>query len=154
MPTFDETWKSIGPLWAAVNDSEGAEASGLAPSSNDGEATVFAVRTGDVEQPPQLPEGGDVVGAPLGPYDAVEVTLFGRAAARGRIAFGDSVAVVGRFDFEHGTDPDKLGPAVLSALAEEAFLEGADVIYTVVEGHQAPSYLGSGWTEAGRLARS
>ncbi|WP_156143988.1 hypothetical protein [Sinomonas humi] len=153
MPALDEIWNSIGPLWAAVNESEWAE-SGPAPSVDGGEATVFAARTADVEQPPQLPEGGDVVGAPLGPYDAVEVTLFGRAAARGRIAFGDSVAVVGHFDFEKGTDPDVLGPALVSALAEEAFLEGAEVIYTVVEASQAPSYLGTGWTEAGRLTRS
>lgn len=164
MPAFDETWKSIAPLWAAVNGPGGdahsgspaAAATALSPSSG-GDAVVFAVRTADVEQPPRLPEGGDVVGAPLGPYDAVEVTLFGRPAAKGRIAFGDSVAVVGRFEFEHGADPDELGPAVLSALAEEAFLEGAEVIYTIVEGVEgveAPSYLGTGWTEAGRLASS
>lgn len=167
MPTFEETWMSIGPLWAALNDAEGRIEGGtlvldgstptrLAPSSADaaGDAVVLSVRTADVEQPPRLPDGGDVFGAPLGPYDAVELTMFGRPAAKGRVAFGEGIAVVGRFEFNAGANPEELGPALVSALAEEAFLEGAEVIYTILDGTDTPSHLGSGWTEAGRLERS
>lgn len=171
MPTFDEVWKSVAPLWAAVNGAEARvdgdalvlEEAGtpfrLVPSadaiggSTTGDAIVFAIATSDVEQPPALPEGGDVVEAPLGLFDAVELTLFGRPAAKGRIAFGDGLAVVGRFEFEPGPPPEVLGPPVLSALAEEAFLEGAETLYTVVDGDGLPSYLGNGWSEAGRLRR-
>jgi hypothetical protein len=142
MPSFDEVWTSVAPVWAALNGSETAD---------DGAATVFSIPTSDVDQAPSLPDGGDVVEAPLGPFDVVEVTLFGRPAAKGRIAFGDGLAVVGRFEFEAGFTPDDFGPALLSALAEEAFLEGAETIYTVVEGESLPPFLGHGWSEAGRL---
>lgn len=145
MPSFDEVWKSVAPVWAALNDAE---------SADDGDATVFSIPTSDIDQTPSLPEGGDVVGAPLGPFDVVEATLFGRPAARGRIAFGDGLAVVGRFDFEVGFAPEDFGPALLSALAEEAFLEGAETLYTVVEGAALPHFLGSGWSEAGRLGQA
>ncbi|NUP75033.1 MAG: hypothetical protein HOQ07_10355, partial [Sinomonas sp.] len=127
--------------------------SSLAPGGETGEATVFEIRTSEVEQPPRLPEGGDLVEAPLGGFDAVELTLFGRPAAKGRIAFGEGLAVVGRFEFEEGTSPDELGPAVLSALAEEALLEGAEVIYTIIDGAGFPSFLGEGWSESARLLR-
>lgn len=151
MAAFEESWKSIAPLWAAVN---GAESTLLEPAGSEAGGTiVLEISTSDVDQPPRLPEGGDLVEAPLGLFDTVELTLFGRPAAKGRIAFGEGIAAVGLFEFEDGTSADELGPAVLSALAEEAFLEGAEVIYTVVEG-EAPSYLGSGWSETGRLRRS
>ncbi|WP_422936448.1 hypothetical protein [Sinomonas sp. P47F7] len=141
MGAFEDSWQSIAPLWAAL---DGAE-----PSPG---AVVLMIRTSDIAQPPNLPEGGDLVEAPLGPFDAVELTLFGRPAAKGRIAFGEGLAVVGRFEFVDEASADQLGPAVLSALAEEAFLEGAELIYTVVDGG-APSFLGNGWSEVGRLSR-
>jgi hypothetical protein len=118
-------------------------------SAPDGNATVFAIPTSAVDQTASLPEGGGVVGAPLGDFDVVEVTQFGRPAAKARIAFGENLAVVGRFEFEAGFSADELGPALLAALAEEAFLEGAETIYTVADGNALPSYLGRGWSRSG-----
>lgn len=145
MPAFEEVWKSVVPLWLAVNGEE---------SAADGEATVFAIPTSDVDQTAKLPEGGSVVGAPMGDFDVVEVTQFGRPAGKARIAFGEGLAVVGRFEFEPGFTPEDFGPALLAALAEEAFLEGAKTIYTVAEGKELPSFLGDRWSQSGPVPRA
>ncbi|MEA5454323.1 hypothetical protein SPF06_06275 [Sinomonas sp. JGH33] len=152
MPAFDEVWTSIAPLWAALS---GDARDRLAASPEEaGEAAVFRIATSEVDEAPALPEGADLVEAPLGAYDIVELTLFGRPAAKARIAFGNGIAAVGRFEFEPGQSPDQLGPGLLSALAQEAFAEGAETIYTVADGTEQPPYLGPGWTEAGRLRRA
>ncbi|MDQ4500921.1 hypothetical protein [Sinomonas sp. ASV322] len=151
MTVFDEIWTSLAPLWEALG---GGEQGRLAVSPvASGEAVVFAIRTSDVDPSPVLPEGADVIEAPLGEYDVVELTLFGRPAAKARIAYGDGIAAVGRFEFQQGQLPEQLAPGLLAALAQEAFAEGAETLYTVAEGTEQPPYLGPGWSEAGRLRR-
>jgi hypothetical protein len=169
MTDFEPSWESIAPLLAALHGQEpqfddgtllippAAGSAGVRISMHDGEgpanATLLAIATSAVPQPPRLPEGGGLAEAPLGAYDAVELTVFGRPAAKGRIAYGGPVAAVGGFEFAVDDVDGSLGAAVVSALAEEAFLEGAEWVVTVVGGDPAdvPAYLGEGWFPAARL---
>ncbi|ASN51863.1 hypothetical protein [Sinomonas sp. R1AF57] len=171
MTDFEPSWESIAPLLAALHGQEaqfdngalliapttGAAGSILSMHDGDGaaDATLLAIATGDIPQPPKLPEGGGIAEAPLGAYDAVELTVFGRPAAKGRIAYGTSVAAVGGFEFAVDDAEGSLGAAVVSALAEQAFLEGAEWLVTLVEGDPAevPAFLGEGWAPAARLRR-
>ncbi|MDQ0259953.1 hypothetical protein [Sinomonas atrocyanea] len=153
MTDFELSWDTVAPLFAALGDDRA-----LAPHAGTGpaDATVLAIATGDVAQPPKLPEGGGLSEAPLGEYDAVELTVWGRPAAKGLIAFGDGVAAVGGFEFAADDADGRLGAAVVSALAEEAFLEGAEWLVTLVSGDPAevPAYLAEGWREAAKVSAS
>ncbi|BCT76068.1 hypothetical protein SCMU_19100 [Sinomonas cyclohexanicum] len=152
MTDFELNWDTVAPLFAALPGEDRA----LTPRGGEGaaDATVLAIATGDIPQPPKLPEGGGISEAPLGAYDAVELTLFGRPAAKGHIAFGDGIAAIGGFEFTADDADGRLGAAVVSALAEEAFLEGAEWLVTIVPGDPAkvPSFLAQGWTEAAKLS--
>ncbi|GAB3286057.1 hypothetical protein GCM10027449_32280 [Sinomonas notoginsengisoli] len=152
MTDFEPRWDMITPLFAAISGEDHAYAPHEGPGSAD--ATVLAIPTGDVPQPPKLPEGGGISEAPLEEYDVVELTIWGRPAAQGRIAFGDGVAAIGGFGFAADDADGRLGAAVVSALAEEAFLEGAEWLVTVIDGDPAaiPPYLAQGWTEAAKVS--
>ena len=80
-------------------------------------------------------------------YDVVELTRVDRPLARGRAAFGDGFAVVGPV---RAVDGDAVAPdheaAVLARLAEEAFVEGADVVYAPVDAGAADRHEALGWT--------
>lgn len=153
MTEFELRWESVAPLFAALGDGRA-----FAPHEGGGtaDATVLAIATGDIPQPPTLPEGGAMSEAPLGDYDVAELTVWGRPAVKGRIAYGDGVAAIGGFEFA-ADDPDgRLGAAVVSALAEEAFLEGAGWLVTIVDGEAAetPAFLGGAWREAAKVSAS
>lgn len=152
MTDFEPRWDSISPLLAAIRGGSLP----YAPQEGDGaaDARLLVIATADVPQPPRLPEGGGLSEAPLGDYDAVELTVFGRPAAKGRIAFGDGVAAIGAFEFAADDADGSLGAAVVSALAEEAFLEGAEWIVSAVDGGSGdlPAYLNQGWHVAARLS--
>lgn len=152
MTDFELNWDAVAPLFAAI----AGEDRTYTPHEGSGnaDATVLAIATGDVPQPPRLPEGGGISEAPLGEYDVVELTIWGRPAAQGRIAFGDGIAAIGGFGFAADDADGRLGAAVVSALAEEAFLEGAEWLVTIVEGDsaQTPAFLAEGWAEAGKLS--
>lgn len=151
MTDFELRWDTLAPLLAALGNERA-----LAPHGGAGpaDATLLAIATGDVPQPPRLPEGGGLSEAPLGEYDAVELTIWGRPAAKGLIAFGEGVAAIGGFDFAAGDADGSLGAAVVSALAEEAFLEGAEWLVTLVDGDPAevPAYLAQGWREVAKVS--
>ena len=151
MTDFELRWDTVAPLFAALGGNRI-----LAPHEGQGpaEATILAIATEDIPQPPRLPEGGGLSEAPLGDYDAVELTIFGRPAAKGLVAFGDGIAAIGSFEFTADDADGRLGAAVVSALAEEAFLEGAEWLVTIVDGDPAriPAYLGQGWAEAGKVS--
>ncbi|MDP9886170.1 hypothetical protein J2W21_003695 [Sinomonas atrocyanea] len=153
MTDFDLRWDTLAPLFAALGDDRAlAPHGGVGPA----DATVLAIATADVSQPPKLPEGGGLAEAPLGEYDAVELTIWGRPAAKGLIAFGEGVAAIGGFEFAADDADGRLGAAVVSALAEEAFLEGAEWLVTLVDGDPAkvPAYLADGWREAAKVSAS
>lgn len=151
MTEFAHRWETLAPLFAAL----GADPA-LTPHAADGaaDATVLAIATTEVPQPPKLPEGGDISEAPMGEYDVVELTVWGRPAAKGLVAFGEGVAAIGGFEFAAEDADGRLGAAVVSALAEEAFLEGAETLVTMVDGDPAalPAYLAAGWTETGKVS--
>lgn len=153
MTDFELRWDTVAPLLAALGDDRA-----LAPHDGAGpaDATLLAIATEDVPQPPRLPEGGGLSEAPLGEYDAVELTIWGRPAAKGLIAFGEGVAALGGFEFAAGDADGTLGAAVVSALAEEAFLEGAEWLVTLVDGDPAevPAYLAEGWRAAAKVSAS
>lgn len=154
MTDFELSWDTVAPLFAAIAGEDRTYAPHDGPGAAD--AIVLAIPTGDIPQPPKLPEGGGISEAPLGEYDVVELTVWGRPAAQGRIAFGDGVAAIGGFGFTADDADGSLGAAVVSALAEEAFLEGAEWLVTIVEGDpaQTPAFLAAGWSEAGKLSVS
>lgn len=151
MTDFELRWDTVAPLFAAIAGEDRTYTPHDGPGSAD--ATILAIATGEVPQPPKLPEGGGISEAPLGEYDVVELTIWGRPAAQGRIAFGDGVAAIGGFGFTADDADGSLGAAVVSALAEEAFLEGAEWLVTLVEGDPAsvPAYLAQGWSEAAKV---
>lgn len=152
MTDFELRWDTVAPLFAALG--EDAHEYSLHDGAGTADATLLAIATGDIPQPPKLPEGGGLAEAPLGDYDAVELTIWGRPAAKGLVSFGDRVAAIGGFEFTADDADGSLGAAVVSALAEEAFLEGAEWLVTIVDGDPAsiPAYLEQGWAETAKVS--
>lgn len=84
-------------------------------------------------------------------YDAVEITVFDHPVAKGRIQIRDGVAAVAITEVPAGPDEATFTRALFAAMAEEAFLHGAEDLYMVVEPGEAAAYEESGWARAGRL---
>lgn len=98
-----------------------------------------------------LPENAQVALAPMETYDAVEITVFDHPVAKGRIQVRDGVAAVAITEVPAGPDEATFTRALFAAMAEEAFLHGAEDLYMVVEPGEAAAYEESGWALAGRL---
>jgi|GEM_PF-2268350 len=139
-PESTHDWK---PLWARLSDGEETTPAGV----------LMTAPPGDVNDAPALESEFGVFEAPLEDYDVVELVRFDRPVARGRVAFGEGFAVVspvravdaGEVSADHEA-------VVLARLAEEAFVEGAAVVYAPVDAAAAARYEALGWTRAGELA--
>ncbi|WP_125610161.1 DUF2127 domain-containing protein [Specibacter cremeus] len=118
-----------------------------------GELVLLTARTQDLDMVPGLPPNANLAEAPLEMYDAVEVSLFDRPVAGGRIKVGDGLAVLGGLHVDPGHDDiaAQIEAAMIASLGEEAFLHGADTLYLVADADQAARFAGTGWTEAARL---
>ncbi|GAB2727403.1 hypothetical protein ACX801_13465 [Arthrobacter bambusae] len=139
-PDTTHDWR---PLWARLNEGEETFPVGV----------LMTAPPGEVNSAPPLESEYGVFEAPLEDYDVVELTRFDRPLARGRVVFGDGFAVVGPVrPVDGGAVALDHEAVVLARLAEEAFVEGADVVYAPVDAGAADRYEALGWTRAGELA--
>lgn len=98
----------------------------------------------DQELAATLPENSYVALAPMDTYDAVEVAIFDRPVARGRMNVGEGLAVMAHVSVDED-QTEIAGPlefAMIDAVAEEAFLHGADLIFFVATTEQAERLAG------------
>ncbi|WP_102158190.1 hypothetical protein [Zhihengliuella halotolerans] len=114
------------------------------------DAALLRAATLEVGSPRKLPEEYALFEAPLADYDIVELTVFDRPVARGRVAYGDGFAVVAPVLPVH--DDDALGPehigAVIERLADNAHAEGAETVYALVPPDAVEHYRAFGFGDA------
>lgn len=115
------------------------------------QSVLMTAATQDMDGAVPLPEGAGLSQAPLDRYDVVEIVQFGHPAASGRVCVEGDLAVIGALKTHQPDAGPDMGRAVLSALAEEAFIHGADVLYTVVPERKVPGYTATGWTSVARV---
>lgn len=115
------------------------------------ERVLLMAPTAELNTAVQLPENSQVALAPMETYDAVEITVFDRPVARGRIQVRDDFAAVAIMELPEGPEQGPFEQGLFAAMAEEAFLHGAEYLHMVVEPDVAERYEASGWTVAGRL---
>ena len=126
-----------------------AAAHGLALA---GQAVLLTAPTDELNTVLELPENAELAQAPLELYDVVEISVFDHPVASGRVRIDGGLAVIGGMETQAPAAGESFEPAVLAALADEAFIHGADTLYTVVGPHQAAGYTGAGWTVAAHIA--
>lgn len=128
-------------------------AAGVAPAglSLAGQSILLMAPAAELDVDAGLPDTSQVAQAPMETYDAVEVTVFDRPVARGRIQVRDGFAVVAITELPEGPEQEGFRRAMFATMADEAFLHGAEYLHTVVPPADAPRYEGSGWTVAGHL---
>ncbi|WP_372698755.1 hypothetical protein [Arthrobacter sp. JSM 101049] len=114
-------------------------------------AVLLMASTAGLETSTALPENGGLEEAPMDLYEVVEATEFGRPVASGRIRVENGVAVIGSLKTHHPETGPAFGRAVLAALVEEAYVHGADTLFTIVSERQASGYTGTGWTIAAHI---
>lgn len=116
---------------------------GLEPSR---QGVLLSAPTAALETSSPLPESAGLESAPLDEYDVVQAIEFGHPVASGRLRIEDGIGVIGGLKC-HRADPGSVfSRAVLAALVDEAFVHGAETLYTVVTERQASGYEAVGWT--------
>lgn len=125
-----------------------AVAHGLTPVEH---AVLLTVPTEELNAAPDMTENAELARAPLELYDVVEVSVFDHPVASGRIRVADGLAVIGSLQTDSPESGKGFEPAVLAALADEAYVHGADTIYTVLNPHDVEPYTASGWTVAAHI---
>ncbi|MGA7205165.1 MAG: hypothetical protein WBX27_11100 [Specibacter sp.] len=112
---------------------------------------LLTAQTDDLDLVPKLPADAFIAEAPMENYDAVEVALFDRPVASGRIRLEDGLAVLAGLSVDDGHD-ELLGTfehAMVAELGEEAFLHGADTLFLVADTAQGARFAAvEGWTKA------
>lgn len=115
------------------------------------ERVLLMAPTAGLNTAVQLPENSQVALAPMESYDAVEITVFDRPVARGRIQVRDDFAAVAVTELPEGPEQATFEQGLFAGMAEEAFVHGVEYLYMVVEPDIADRYQASGWAVAGRL---
>jgi hypothetical protein len=119
-----------------------------------GALVLLTAQTDDLDLVPSLPADAYVAEAPMENYDAVEVALFDRPVADGRIKLEDGLGVLGNLKVDDGHD-EMVGAfeqAMVAALGDEAFLHGADVLYLVADAAQAARFAAvEGWSQVAEI---
>lgn len=109
-----------------------------------GQLRLVVGETDSQELAPVLPENSHVALAPMENYDAVEVAIFDRPVARGRMVVGEGLAVMAHVSVDED-QAENAGPlefAMIDEVAEEAFLHGADHVFFVATTEQAERLAG------------
>ena len=135
-------------LCADAGAAEGLAPGGLAPVA---EQVLLMAPTAGLDVAVELPENSQVALAPMETYDAVEITVFDHPVAKGRIQVRDAFAAVAITELPQGPGKEAFERGLFAAMAEEAFLHGAEYLHMVVNPDAAASYEASGWAVAGRL---
>jgi hypothetical protein len=125
-----------------------AQSQGLAPA---GEHVLLTADTAEIAAAHSLPENAQLASAPMEDYDVAEISVFDHPVCSGRISVGEAAAVIGNLKAETAQDRDAYEPALLAALAEEAYLHGAQTLILILEAAEADRFVASGWTVAGRV---
>lgn len=103
---------------------------------------------------PDLPADANLAEAPMENYDLVEVALFDRPVARGRLSLGEEIAVLAAFSVDEGNDEvlGMLEQSMVAALGEEAFTHGADTLFLIADEEQANRFAAvEGWSRAAEI---
>ncbi|HEY8753245.1 MAG TPA: hypothetical protein VIM40_06330, partial [Arthrobacter sp.] len=116
-----------------------------------GELVLLTAETAGIAGAVALPEDAQLASAPMDDYDVAEISVFDHPVCSGRISIGDTSAVIGNLRAETPQDRDAYEPALLAALAEEAFLHGAGTLFLITEPEQADRFVAAGWTAAGHV---
>jgi hypothetical protein len=112
---------------------------------------LLTASTAAIAEAYALPEDAQLASAPMGDFDVAEISVFDHPVCSGRISVGENAAVIGNLRAETPQDRDAYEPALLGALAEEAYLHGAHTLFLIIEPGESERFVGAGWTEAGHL---
>ncbi|MDJ0317938.1 MULTISPECIES: hypothetical protein [Arthrobacter] len=115
---------------------------------------LLCAQTDSLDLVPQLPPDGNLAAAPMENYDLVEVALFDRPVASGRLSLGEDVGVLALLvvdeqaqEFVHVFEQ-----AMVAGLGEEAFTHGVDTLYLIANEEQGERFLSvDGWTKAAEI---
>lgn len=116
-----------------------------------GEQVLLTAATAGIAGTYALPEEAELASAPMDDYDVAEISVFDHPVCSGRISIGDTSAVVGNLRAETPQDRDAYEPALLAALAEEAFLHGAHTLFLITEPDEVDRFVDAGWTAEGHV---
>lgn len=138
------------PVATLVGESAEALARAAAGWQDVRTLVLLTSATDDMSAAPKMPPNAETAEAPMETYDLVEISLFDRPVLSGRIALSGEVGFVGGFEtyapegegFEHLATP---------LLAEEAFVHGADTLFTVVAPEAVSGFEAAGWKVAGHV---
>ena len=144
-----EAVSSGSELVLVTNDPAGATAfaqsQGLRATTS---SVLLSAVTEDLDLVPDLPPDAYLAEAPMENYDLVEVALFDRPVARGRLSLGDGLAVMASLVVDDGHDEHVAAfeQAMVAGLGEEAFTHGADTLYLIAGQEQAERFAAvEGW---------
>ena len=114
-------------------------------------AVLLTAPTNELNTRLDLPENAELAQAPLELYDLVEISVFDHPVASGRIRIEDGLAFIGGVQTDTPESGGSFEAAVLAALADEAYVHGADTLYTVLGPGPVAAYTASGWTVAAHV---
>lgn len=124
-----------------------ATSQGLRPTSRN---VLLCAETESLDLVPHLPPDAYLAAAPMENYDLVEVALFDRPVASGRLSLGEELAVIAALvvDEGHAELEHVFEQAMVAGLGEEAFTHGADTLYLIAGEEQAERFAAAeGWTK-------
>ena len=115
---------------------------------------LLCAETESLDLEPHLPPDAYLAEAPMEHYDLVEVALFDRPVASGRLSLGEELAVVADLAVDEGHE--ELVPvfeqAMVAELGEDAFTHGADTLYLIASTEQADRFAaGEQWRKVAEI---
>ncbi len=119
-----------------------------------GRQVLLNAETDTLDLVPDLPPDANLAEAPMENYDLVEVALFDRPVARGRLSLGEELAVLAELSVDEGHEElvHALEQAMVAGLGEEAFTHGADTLFLVASEEQAARFDAvEGWSRAAEI---
>lgn len=115
---------------------------------------LLAGMASDVEQLVSLPETSTLFEAPMDDYDVVEVTDFDAPAARGRIRFSDTFALLADPSILVDSHIEVFRTAIVANLAAAAARQGLPLLFMVADADPTTgthAERAPGWSNATRL---